>query len=336
MNLGIHTGRLAVKAASKLRFLLNPISLFVGLQTLSVTTIVLWVVWFTRQEDRLKNLVGSSQWANVESGTTVAILVIGCILLGAILVLTVVWFLDGLRQSSIIKQQRNFLSSVTHEVRSPLASIQLAVETLGRRELDPGIRDRLIAGAQQDIARMTRLVDQILIAARLDRGITLFAEGPENIDLVEWLPAVAADAAGSNLSPDKPKIEVEVAAGTRLLAPSQALRLVLENLIQNAIKYSPVGSPVRVKAEFRDDGSKVRIMVSDHGMGLDQQEIKQVFRIFRRGDRAVKKAIPGTGLGLYIVESMTRIMGGRVRVESAGVDQGSDFIIELPAATGKK
>jgi hypothetical protein len=77
-------------------------------------------------------------------------------------------------------------------------------------------------------------------------------------------------------------------------------------------------------------------MVSDHGMGLDQQEIKQVFRIFRRGDRAVKKAIPGTGLGLYIVESMTRIMGGRVRVESAGVDQGSDFIIELPADTGKK
>lgn len=336
MNLGIHTGRLAVKAASKLRFLLNPISLFVGLQTLSVTTIVLWVVWFTRQEDRLKKLVGSREWANIESGTTVAILVIGCILLGAILVLTVVWFLDGLRQSAIIKQQRNFLSSVTHEVRSPLASIQLALETLGRRELDPGIRERLIAGAHQDIARMTRLVDQILIAARLDRGITLFAEGAENIDLVEWLPAVAADAVGSNVSPDKPKIEVEVAAGTQLQAPSQALRLVLENLIQNAIKYSPVGSPVQVKAECRDDGAKVRIMVCDKGMGLDQQEIKQVFRIFRRGDRAVKKAIPGTGLGLYIVESMTRIMGGRVRVESAGVDQGAAFIIELPATAGKK
>ena len=336
MKLGIHTGRLAVKAASKLRFLLNPISLFVGLQTLSVTTIVLWVVWFTRQEDRLKNLVGSREWANIESGTTVAILVIGCILLGGILVLTVVWFLDGLRESAIIKQQRNFLSSVTHEVRSPLASIQLALETLGRRELDQGIRDRLIAGAHQDIARMTRLVDQILIAARLDRGITLFAEGPENIDLVEWLPAVAADAAGTNVSPDKAKIQVDVAPGTRLQAPSQALRLVLENLIQNAIKYSPAGSPVQVKAECRDDGSKIRIMVSDQGMGLDQQEIKQVFRIFRRGDRAVKKAIPGTGLGLYIVESMTRIMGGRVRVESAGVDQGAAFIIELPAAAGKK
>lgn len=337
MNIGIYTGRLAVKAASRFRFLLNPISLFVGLQILSVTTIVLWVVWFTKQEDRLRNLVGSREWVNLESGTTVAILVIGCILLGGILVLTVVWFLDGLRQSAIIKQQRNFLSSVTHEVRSPLASIQLALETLSRRELDHAIRDRLIGGAHQDIARMTRLVDQILIAARLDRGITLFAEGPENIDLTEWLPAVAADASGSRLNPETPKINVDVTPGTRLRAPSQALRVVVENLIQNAIKYSPAGSPVLVKAESRDDGSKICITVHDQGMGLDQQEIKQVFRIFRRGNRAVKKAIPGTGLGLYIVESMTRIMGGRVRAESAGVDQGATFIIELPAvAAGKK
>ena len=341
-GLSIHSGRWAVKLASRLRFLFHPISLFVGLQILSVTTIVLWVVWFTKQEDRIKQLVGSRQWASIEGGTTVVILVVGCILLGGILVLTVVWFLNGLRQSAIIKQQRNFLSSVTHEVRSPLASIQLALETLGSRVLEPQIRDRLLAGAHQDIARMTRLVDQILIAARLDRGITLFAEGPETIDLSEWLPALVADITSHALklgnieTPGQPQVLVEVTPGTLLWVPSETLRIVVENLIQNALKYSPANAVVLVRAAHQDNGSKILISVIDQGMGLDPKEIKLVFRIFRRGKRAVKKAIPGTGLGLYIVDSMTRIMGGRVRAESPGINQGSTFTIELPSAAGRK
>lgn len=340
----IQTGRLAIKTASRLRFLLNPISLFVGLQTLSVTTIVLWVVWFTRQEDQLKKLVGSREWANMESGTTVAILVIGCILLGGILVLAVVWFLDGLRQSAIIKQQRNFLSSVTHEVRSPLASIQLALETLetietaGNRDLDSPVRKRLMAGAHQDIARLTRLVDQILIAARLDRGITLFADGAGTIDLTQWLHAVAADvesATGTGSDGAERRVSVDVQPGTRIWAPEQALRIVVENLVHNAIKYSPSGTLVELVATRCENSRQIHISVRDQGMGLEPNEIKQLFKIFRRGDRAVQQAIPGTGLGLYIVDAMTRIMGGRIRVESAGTNLGSAFTVELPWATGK-
>jgi signal transduction histidine kinase len=331
------TGEMAVKLASRLRFLINPISLFVGLQTLSVTTIVLWVVWFSEQEDRLKQLLGTRQWSTLDGGTTVAILVIGCILLGGILVLAAVWFFAGLRQSAMIRQQRNFLSSVTHEVRSPLASIQLALETLGHRNLDPAIRDRLISGAHQDIARMTRLVDQILIASRLDRGITLFAEAPETIDLSTWLESVAREAipgtppdpqiAESTAAPSR--IEVKVKEGVQLRAPAQALRVIVDNLIHNAIKYSPADSKIILRGESQD--GKIRISVEDHGMGIDSQEMKQLFKIFRRGERAMTKAIPGTGLGLYIVDSMTRIMGGRVRVESPGLNRGATFTVELPA-----
>jgi|GEM_PF-215411 len=342
----IGSARLTITLASKLRFLLNPVSLFIGLQTLSVTTIVLWVVWFTRQEDQLKKLVGSREWATMETGTTVAILVIGCILLGGILVLAVVWFLDGLRQSAIIKQQRNFLSSVTHEVRSPLASIQLALETLetlDTREMGSPVRARLLAGAHQDIARLTRLVDQILIAARLDRGITLFAEGAEDIDLATWLPVIAAEASviggvpgvhGANET--RGQISVTVANDTRIWAPEQALRIIMENLIQNAIKYSPAGAAIELKAHPGKNAREIAISVKDHGMGLDPHEIKQLFKIFRRGDRAVRNAIPGTGLGLYIVQSMTRIMGGRVIVESEGMNRGAKFTVELPVAAGKR
>ncbi len=342
----IGSARFTITLASKLRFLLNPVSLFIGLQTLSVTTIVLWVVWFTRQEDQLKKLVGSREWANMETGTTVAILVIGCILLGGILVLAVVWFLDGLRQSAIIKQQRNFLSSVTHEVRSPLASIQLALETLetlDARDMGSPIRARLLAGAHQDIGRLTRLVDQILIAARLDRGITLFAEGAGDIDLSAWLPVIAAEASviggvpGFQATGDaRGKISVTVADGTRIWAPEQALRIIMENLIQNAIKYSPAGAPVELTAAPGKNAREISISVKDHGMGLDPHEIKQLFKIFRRGDRAVRKAIPGTGLGLYIVQSMTRIMGGRVIVESDGINRGATFTVELPVTVGKR
>lgn len=344
----VEVARFTITLASKLRFLLNPISLFIGLQTLSVTTIVLWVVWFTRQEDQLKKLVGTREWANMETGTTVAILVIGCILLGGILVLAVVWFLDGLRQSAIIKQQRNFLSSVTHEVRSPLASIQLALETLetiGTREMDASVRERLMAGAHQDIARLTRLVDQILIAARLDRGITLFAEGAGEIDLGTWLPVIAAEASGmtgvqSIQGPNGPvgrqRVVVSVEEGLQIWAPEQALRIIVENLIQNAIKYSPEDTPIELSAARKKNSGEISISVKDQGMGLEPHEIKQLFKIFRRGDRAVRKAIPGTGLGLYIVQSMTRIMGGRVIVESEGANSGSTFTVELPGTVGKR
>ncbi|MEY4631818.1 MAG: hypothetical protein RIQ81_1938 [Pseudomonadota bacterium] len=332
----MRTGAIAVKAASGLRFLFNPISLFVGLQTLSVTTMVLWVVWFMRQEDRLKTLLGAKEWSNIESGTTVLILVIGCILLGGILVLAVVWFLAGLRQSSIIRQQRNFLSSVTHEVRSPLASIQLAIETiekLERNELTPDARQRLLKGVHQDIARLTRLVDQILIASRLDRGITLFGEGPERINISEWLPDVAAEissAAGNQSLHVVCALEEDV----MVYAPRETLRVILENLILNAFKYAPGSEKIELVAKRLDD--KVLISVKDQGIGIDPREMKKLFKIFRRGDRAVQKAIPGTGLGLYIVDSMVRIMGGRVRAESAGVNQGSTFILELPSAHARK
>lgn len=296
---------------------------------MSVTTIVLWVVWFSWQEDRFQKLAATNQWRNIESGTTVAILVIGCILLGGILVLTVVWFLDGLRQAAMIKQQRNFLTSVTHEVRSPLASIQLALETLGRKGLSDQIKERLLTGAHEDISRLTRLVDQILIAARLDRGITLFNEAPEAIELGKWLPEVASQINGNIRTSGTERIQVSVDDGVVVVAPAQALRTVIENLLQNAIKYSPPESTVFVTA-----GTNVRnivIQIRDHGMGLDPQEIKQVFKIFRRGERVVNQAIPGTGLGLYIVATLAQLIGGRVYAESDGHDKGSVFSLEIPS-----
>jgi signal transduction histidine kinase len=331
----MRTGELAVKTASKLRFLINPISLFIGLQTLSITTMVLWVVWFIRQEDRLKSLLGAAEWSNIQSGKTVLILVVGCVLLGGILVLAVVWFFAGLRQSSIIKQQRNFLSSVTHEVRSPLASIQLAIETiekLEQRGLDPKAQKRLLAGAHQDIARLTRLVNQILIASRLDRGITVFGEGAEKVNIPEWLPGVIAEIASTN-GDTAPKVVLKVDPETSVYAPKETLRIIIENLVQNAFKYAPGSQNIEI--EVAKKSNAVTIAVKDRGIGLDPSEIKHLFRIFRRGERAMQKAIPGTGLGLYIVDSMTRIMGGRVRAESPGIDQGSTFTLELPSAHGR-
>lgn len=322
-------GALSVRLSAALRLLLNPVSLFIGLQTMSVTTIVLWVVWFSRQEDRFQKLAESTQWRNIESGTTVAILVVGCILLGGILVLTVVWFLDGLRQAAMIKQQRNFLSSVTHEVRSPLASIQLALETLERHGLSDEVRARLIKGAHEDISRLTRLVDQILIASRLDRGITLFNESPEPVDLTRWLPDISRQISESQCRSGTDRVVVDVEPGLTVFAPVEALRTIIENLLQNALKYSPDMSPVDVVAEKQ--GKKIIIRVKDRGMGLDANEVKQVFKIFRRGERVVSQAIPGTGLGLYIVATMTQLMGGRVRAESEGPDKGSVFCLELPA-----
>ena len=111
-----------------------------------------------------------------------------------------------------------------------------------------------------------------------------------------------------------------------------ALNLILNNLIENAIKYSPRQSPI--KRGFDQIGSEVFMYVRDQGIGLDKKDKKRLFKLFRRGEAAVKKAIPGTGLGLYIVKSAVGVLGGRVWAESAGSNQGSTFYVSLPTDDG--
>ncbi len=307
-------------------FMLNPVVIFVSLQVFLIAVTGLWVVWFiNQQEDIVKNarILGNEY---IDPNYVLAILIIGCILLGMILVGTVLLFVFAQRQSYLIRQQRNFVSSVTHELRSPLASLQLGFETLQNPQLTSTLQQRVLDMISTDISRLGKLVDQILVSARLDRGImvsdkvesfqlkSLFAKAVENI---------------SYMDPNLPKrLVVDCPDDLMVESIRSALTLVVGNLLENAVKYSPPGTPIRLVAQI--NSTQLEILVIDQGFGLARRDQKRVFKMFHRSDLATNKAIPGTGLGLYIVRSTVRNLGGRVWANSLGPGQGSSFHVSLP------
>lgn len=317
------------KLLSKFTWIFHPISIFVSIQILSVTLISLWVVWFLSKQRDMEQLLarfrGIEPPVDPSSGTS--ILVIGIVALVMVLVGSVLLFIWGQRQASSVRQQRSFVSSVTHELRTPLASIHLAHETLLSRSLQEATRERLLKMSLLDIDRLTRLVNQILISSRLDRGLAMFQDDIQTIRICERLREISLTL--THLDPDAEKrVTVECPEDLCFRMSDNAFNLILGNLIENAFKYSPAKSPIKIHVQ--PDGGLIRFSIEDSGIGLDKKEKRKIFKMFYRGYQAANKAIPGTGLGLFIVKTSLEQLGGKIQVESDGKGQGSVFHVWLP------
>lgn len=310
-----------------IKWLTHPIFVFVGLQIVWLTIVILWVVWFLGQQETLenvKNLIGTTSTISPNIG--VFSLVIGCVLLGIILVGTVVLFVFTQVQSGLLRQQKSFVSSVTHELRSPLASLQLSFETLQRHKLQETTRDKIFGMVNKDLERLSLLVERILIAGRLDKGIVDYKNGQDEIDVKDLIHHVLAQQL--HLDPKLlHRITVNCSDTLVIQGSRLGLSIVLGNLFENAIKYSPPDAPILIQVDIKD--YEVWLQVEDHGMGLSKKEHRKIFKLFHRSPRALSRAVPGTGLGLYIVKSVTLSMGGRIWVESEGIGKGSQFIVAL-------
>lgn len=324
MRLGAHWMALL----RRFRWVTHPITIFVSLQIVWLAITLIWVIWFVGAQQEISSLAQRFGREVFDSRVTVSILVVGCVLLGVLLVGTITLFVFGQRQSYAARQHRNFVSSVTHELKSPLASLQLSFETMTTRELDDATESRLMRMIDSDIERLRRLVDQILVAARLDRGALGFdGEDYQQLDFKELIMTIKEKL--SYLDPDiDERLIVECQQGVSIRAPRSALHLILNNLMENAIKYSPRKTPITVACEAT--ANEIFFYVRDRGHGLDKKDARRIFKMFHRSESAVKKAIPGTGLGLFIVRSAVRVLGGRVWVESPGRDQGATFYVSLP------
>lgn len=312
----------------RLRWMSHPITIFVSLQIVWLAITIIWVIWFLSEQAQIAQLAAKFGTQYFDSGTTIAILITGCVLLGVLLFGTIALFVFGQKQTSAARQQRNFVSSVTHELKSPLASLQLGFETITTRTLTDDVKDRMMEMISSDIERLRRLVDQILVAGRIDRGMLSFDEENQLIDLRDLVEKICEKL--FYLDHDvKRRIEVEHPLEVPLRAQRSALNLILGNLLENAVKYSPRATPIKVSVA--KVGAELVLAVCDQGLGLDKKDKRRIFRMFHRSESAIKKAIPGTGLGLYIVRSAVTNLGGKVWVDSAGKNQGTTFFVSLPA-----
>jgi PAS domain S-box-containing protein len=240
---------------------------------------------------------------------------------------TVFAFRDLTAERAVEKLKSDFVSTVSHELRTPLAGVYGAAMTLQRQdvELDPEQQRTLLDMIAAEASRLGRIVEDILSTGQLEAEALTLSVGPcDAADLAHE----AVRAARLRLKADVP-IEAEVATDACVAADRSRLLQVLANLLDNAVKYSPGGTPV----ELRVDGTDGRVLFSvlDRGLGIPPSERERVFEKFVRLDPELARGVGGTGLGLYICRELVGLMGGHIWAD-ARAGGGSTFVVELPAA----
>ena len=237
-------------------------------------------------------------------------------------------FRDLTEERRVEEMKSDFVATVSHELRTPLAAIHGSALTILRPdlELEDDLKARLLEVIADESERLAQIVNDLLLASHLDSGrLQLQIESCDPVELAR----LVVDAARTHL-PDNVTVELDAAEELPPVAadPGQ-LRQVLENLVENAIKYSPDGGTVELRIG-RDRGS-VSFRVRDEGLGIPHAEHRRVFEKFYRLDPNMTRGIGGTGLGLYISRELVRMMGGRIWVESEP-ERGSTFTVAIPAA----
>jgi two-component system, OmpR family, sensor histidine kinase SenX3 len=259
----------------------------------------------------------------------IALLVIGIILFALIitgLVLNTTFLVREIRRN---EQHDAFLNAVTHELKTPLASIRLYLETLKKREVAPEKRQEFYDTMLADSDRLLNTVEQILQASRTREKNRLL--NISKVNLTEMLRE-SVERIKTRYNLDATAISfTQSEKEAVVLGDADELQIVFTNLLDNAVKYS--GKDVRVLVAVKSLNEKYYIVrVKDFGVGMPRPELKRIFRRFYRVPNLSTQKKKGTGLGLFIVRSIIKKHGGRITAESKGVGSGSTFIVQLPKA----
>lgn len=226
------------------------------------------------------------------------------------------------------EQHDAFINAVTHELKTPVASIRLYLETLQSRAVDEDKRQEFYRVMLEDSDRLLETIEQILRTGRV--GSSSRRPNFSRIDLNQLVAeCVERTRTLYHLSPES--LEYQHDGPMRIFADPDEVRAAVSNLIDNAVKYS--GAEVQVAVEtVTIDANTVAVRVRDRGTGIPKTELKQIFKRFHRVAGAAAARTPGTGLGLYIVRSVAKRHGGKAWAESEGPGRGSTFVLQLPVA----
>jgi signal transduction histidine kinase len=235
------------------------------------------------------------------------------------------WLLQEMRSN---QRQRAFLDAVTHEMKTPMASFRLYLDTLRRH--DPSLEQRreFIDRMSDDLDRLDRTIAQVLDAARAEEQ----GRNPirERIDLTELLRVCIGEVSHRHrLAEDA--VDLNAVRVPAVRGDSSELELIFSNLLENAVKYSDSPVEVRVKVERLRD-NRVRVEIADSGIGIPPRELRKIFKRFYRVGRDMQRTVAGLGLGLFVVRSLVRKQGGRVVALSEGAGRGSRFVVTLRTA----
>ncbi|MBI1346124.1 sensor histidine kinase [bacterium] len=284
-----------------------PITLSVALMVLNVTLMICWIVL----------LAQSTGWGALITG----VIVFAVILAGLSFYMVLM-----IKEVRLNQRQANFVDSVTHELKSPIASLRLYLETLQLRTIPDDQRAKFYGVMEDELERLDHLITQLLEVGRLD-AIGQQSE-PEEID-VELLLKKCGESACALHKRDPADTLVFDVQPAMMHARRLVVESVFRNLIDNAIKYGGDPPVVEIQSRLSDRGH-VTTRITDNGQGVPPELRKRIFGLFFRGGSELTRRQKGTGLGLYIVHTLVRHLKGRITIQDRVGQSGSVFEVVLP------
>jgi two-component system sensor histidine kinase SenX3 len=283
---------------------------------LIVVAVALTVGWQILGVSEVGTQVHPLRWIIYFFGTLLFLLLIGGLVLIVLLLV---------REMRLNERQSNFVSAVTHELKTPVASLRLYLDTLQLRELPDGRRDDFYRTMRQDLDRLNATINNVLNAAMYtDRPVV----DPQPLDFAR-LVRRAIELTRTRHQLPAECFTYDGPEALHLRGDAQALETAVVNLLDNAVKYSKDRVEVAVEVAADGDG-QAHLRVRDHGIGMSRAHLRFVFNRFYRIGAEVRRSHTGTGLGLFIVKSVVKGHRGTVTADSAGPDGGSTFTVTLP------
>lgn len=306
------------------RSLKAPIALGV---VMIVLVVILAAVWI------LGNVLGAT--GNLGSSAVFwVMLATGAVLLAGVLAGVIAYLTLTVKAINLNRRQSNFIDAVTHELKSPIASLKLYLQTMARRSVDEQQQQDFHRFMLDDVERLDLLINHLLDVARIDRGAETTSD--EEVRLDQLLAQCgSATCLRYRLPPETVSIDCPPIVIRSTLVQ---LEILFRNLIDNAVKYG--GSPPKVEVTARPVAEdRVLVSITDNGAGIPPNQRRKVFGRFIRLGNELERSTPGTGLGLYLVRNVVKSIGGSIRVNDRIGGSGTVFevtlvgVIRQPVAT---
>ena len=295
------------------RSLKFPITLGVTMIIVIVALIIGWIV-----------LTIAAAFQQPQSPLYWTLLSVGTVLFVFVLVGVVMYLTLSIKAINLTRRQSNFIDSVTHELKSPIASLKLYLQTMSLRDVSEQERERFQKFMMEDVERLDGLISHLLDAGNIDkkpRPIDM-----EMVELAELIRGCAASVS-ARYRVEESTIQMDLKA-CRIRASRVDAVMIFRNLLDNAVKYA--GSPPRVNVLLRRENKMAVVEISDNGDGIPKGFRRKVFGRFVRLGQELQRKKPGTGLGLYIVRTLVKRLGGKVTVLDRDKKQGTVFEVRLP------
>lgn len=316
------------------KWFVHPVVIFTLSTVALAISLFLYIHWYVGVSEKLKSVVRHYQLDGnqfFEAKTWVVILILS-LLVGAIMLGILIIFIYNQKTLQLYRLQHTFINNFTHELKTPVTSLKIYLETFAKYDLPREEQLKYIGFMLQDTERLSGNINSILNLARIESRLYEGESTP--VDLPETIRMFITK--NRHLYSDCDIILASPAA-VPLVYPVivPLFEMLLMNILTNAIKYNASSKP-KIEITFEEERHHLRIRFRDNGIGIPKEDRKRIFDKFYQGRHDERVPVGGSGIGLYLAQQIARLHDGKIAADSAGDGQGSVFILTLPAIASKE